>query len=101
MTRQTRIEYEWDIETYDEHGDIIDHDHSDRCPGQPRVGKLVLVRNVFEGEREYFEDTADLKDRAWAYVGIDGKLPATFDDGEKVPKRFHKELAALIATKSE
>ena len=84
--------YEWDVESYDEYGDIIDHNHADKVPTTPLQynEKLVLVRNVgigIAGE----PDTFDLSERACAYVE-GGKLPAEFDDGSVVPKRFHKEI---------
>ena len=68
------IRYEWVIETLDQHGDITNVDHSDTFPGMPSPGKAVaLVR--------------DSTSRTWAYVR-DGKLPETFENGTRVPKRF-------------
>jgi len=86
--------YEWDYESVDEHGDIIDHNFFDEFPGlpaEPNV-QLVLVRNVARG---YKSDplSFDLEERSWAYV-VDGKLPVEFDDGYPVPKRFFKHLPA-------
>jgi len=83
--------YEWAVESYDGE-DIINIDHSDKLPTTPLQynEKLVLVRNVgvgIAGEPDSF----DLSERAWAYVE-GGKLPAEFDDGAAVPKRFHKEI---------
>jgi hypothetical protein len=88
--------YEWDIELVDEHGDILAHHHSDKCPGIPAddyddeglVPALVLVRDRW--------DEGGLTERWWAYVE-DGKLPERFADaygneGPSVPKRFHAEL---------
>jgi hypothetical protein len=88
----TRTEYEWDHESYDEFGDIIDHDFSDKYPGIPTEDnvELVLVKNVARGlaGEEY---SFMLDDRAWAYV-VDGALPEQFTDGSKVPVRFHKMI---------
>lgn len=79
--------YEWDYETVNKDGDIIDHNHADKLTEFSEVCKtdtLVLVR---DSDNE----------RAWAYVE-NGKLPEFFSDAyqrptTKVPKRFHKELA--------
>lgn len=88
--------YEWDIETTDEHGDIIDHSFSDKLKDlYAPVGSnkhLVLVRNVYN---KY----VDLVDRNWAYVK-EGGLPEYFSDAygrntHKVPKKYHRELAEL------
>ena len=96
----TQTLYEWDIESTDEYGDVVDHDHHDKCPGliarnraaiqSDGSAELVLIRDVglgLAGDPNSFM----LDHRAWAYVK-DCKLPETFDDGHPVPKRFHKEL---------
>ncbi len=94
MSRVVRqVNYEWDIESLDEYGDIIDHRHSDVFPGIPTGDNesLVLVRDTAEGisgEPSSF----DLKDRTRAYT-VDGVLPQTFDDGTMVPMRFFKEMS--------
>ena len=88
----TRVSYEWDLESFDEYGDIIDHDFSEVYPGLPKEEgvNLVLVRNVYEGlSGDDFNYSATLVDRSWAYV-VEGVLPEKFDDGESVPKRFFK-----------
>lgn len=86
--------YEWDIETVDletgllhsDEADIINHDHSDKCPSIPTENdqRLVLVR----------DSTRD--GRAWAYVDENGKLKHFCDAyGNfvcKVPKRYRKEF---------
>jgi len=86
------VSYEWDIETL-EGEDVVDHHHSDKLDflNLPRAVPnehgghevLVLVRDVGN-----WED--GLISRTWAYVQS-GTLPETFDDGTKVPKRFHAE----------
>lgn len=94
MSNVRKIFYEWDIESYDKHGDIIDHDFSDDFPGLPddENQSLVLVRNEYVGPSgPDFEQVADLDHRAWAYVE-GGKLPPEFCDGYKVPQRFHKRI---------
>ena len=93
----TRVHYEWDIESVDDYGDIIDHDFNDKCPGLPREAneRLVLVRNVAEGLSDEWDASAHIVDRSWAYVE-DGALPERFDDGTPVPVRFFTELAKAI-----
>ena len=88
------IDYEWDVETLDEFGDIEDHNHSEKLrpyhldlePSQ----RLVLVCDHWEGGWMY---------RSWAYV-VDGELPEHLVDAydteiRRVPQRFHKELAKM------
>jgi len=95
MTAPKHTFYEWDIETVDlsdglplhsAYADILDHCHSDDCPGIPEEHdqRLCLVRDH------------DFDVRSWAYV-MDGKLEAWFRDAygarvAKVPQRFHREL---------
>jgi len=76
--KENFTEYEWDIELVDKkHGDILDHDHSDKCPKIPTLDteevfeRLVLVKDVYRNW--------DLVDRTWAYVE-DGKLPEHFSN---------------------
>lgn len=82
------ISYEWDIETIDEYGDVLDHDHSDKRPTRPLEAneKLCLVRDTGN-------DLDGLLDRQWAYVDARGNLPSHFSmscqqQGARVPKRF-------------
>jgi hypothetical protein len=93
-----RVSYEWDYESVDEYGDILDHDFRDECPGLPTESnvELVLVRNVFTGlSGDDFNMSADLEHRSWAYV-VNGQLPEEFDDGERVPKKLHADFAKAI-----
>jgi len=89
-----KFAYEWDIETVDEHGDILDHDHSATCPAHELAHneRLVLVRDVIGPE--------GVDDRTWAYV-TGGKLPTFFSDAwqthtREVPKKFHNELKKAL-----
>lgn len=96
--------YEWDIETVDTHGDILDHDHRDALAEytadelhaaltQTRepdgsFTRLVLVRSTFDAR-------GSLDDRTWAYVDV---APFYFRDAsdnraQAVPERFVAELA--------
>ena len=96
------IHYEWDVETVDQYGDIIDHHFSDRLSTmyeeelkdaiqEKTVGdikyRLVLIRN--EGDEH-----EGVTDRVWAYLDDSHRLPDTFDDrpNMRIPKRFHHEL---------
>jgi hypothetical protein len=91
------IRYEWDIETTDQNGDILDHDHRDTYADALRVSLLtdephniVLVRDVIDSD-------GDLTDRSWAYMD-GGKLPEYFQDSagndyKKVPTPIHAQVA--------
>ena len=84
-----RVIYEWDIETTDEYGDVVDHDFSaEQFPGIPQSDNehLVLIRYAYAPDRICEES------RGYAYVR-NGALPDWFDDGYNVPKRFHKHFA--------
>ena len=81
--------YEWSIETIDDSGDIIDNDFDDtmadllrRHPlgSSERLVLVLSIGSILDG----------VEDRGWAYIA-DGKLPEFFDNGIKVPKRFHME----------
>lgn len=95
------IIYEWDFETMNEHGDIIDHDFNEKLSqynkGNSDTEGLVLVRE------EQKKNGGLLGAKMWAYVEKD-KLPTTFTDamgldtGIKVPIRFHKELRTYTQT---
>jgi len=84
----TKVNYDWDVESYEECGDIEDHHFYTRLSdirGPIAINEnLVLVRDI------WCED-GDLLDRAYAYVE-DGELSEDFDNGVRVPKRFHKEF---------
>ena len=106
-----KVFYEWDEEEIDEHGNIYNHNHfepgslyeryvrTDGGGDQSAVDlgdneELVLVYNTGNA-------CEGITDRAWAYVDLDtGKLPEKFDNGRKVPKRFHTELARWVKLKT-
>lgn len=95
MTR--RVSYEWIVETFDSHGDILDVEHfetreqAERAvnPASPTCTRLGLVRDVFDNF-DY------LLEREWAYLRDDGTLPTHFADSSdnptstKVPARFRR-----------
>jgi hypothetical protein len=91
------IVYEWDYETWDEDGDILEHDQEEHIADfsdERRTDHLVLVRN--EGS-----EASGLTDRSWAYV-VNGALPKYFSDsrgestGVMVPMRYHKEIFTYL-----
>jgi hypothetical protein len=42
--------------------------------------------------RDVGNDLEGIVDRQWVYLDIDGTLPSHFEDGAKVPARYHNEL---------
>jgi hypothetical protein len=96
-----KTKYEWDIETVDEHGDVIDHHHADTILGL-RIGDLDLLdgeKRLLVLVRDEWDDREGLTSRGWAYVE-NGELPKRFDDGQietfLVPQRFRDELSQWI-----
>jgi len=89
------ISYEWVFEEYDKAGDIVDPLFSDTLTealsNEPEnesheVG-IALVRS--EGD-----NIDGLQVREYAYIRV-GRLPVEFDDGYKIPQRFHREVAKI------
>jgi len=91
--------YEWDVETIDTNGDIIDHHFQPSLQAAiafagscPEATDIVLVRS--NGN-----DDDGLLDRQWAYLvdgwtlGKDGE----FDGGWTIPKRFLAEVSTEAA----
>lgn len=90
--------YEWDIETLDDSGDVIDHDQRamlssfDKSHLQQAIkeNRLSLVRDVNDG---------GLDSRSWAYACPScGMLNENMLDSDgrvvaRVPSRFFKEFA--------
>ena len=98
---RNKITYEWDVETFDVHGDIIDHNHADKL-SEPQLrqwfefpladgleNRIVLVRDVEDGNRPFGS-------RTWAYPENTEEhgwqMPAKFEDGSAVPKQFGVEF---------
>jgi hypothetical protein len=106
-----KVYYEWDIETWDEWDDIIEHYHADKVAelfkfldtfGDPENPdhqfKIVLVRTLWC-------ESEGVVDRTWAYVNH-GYLSPTFQTGlgqrmTRVPKRFHVELCRAKKNRSK
>lgn len=92
---KNQIFYEWDYETVDTDGDILDHNHADRLEQYTgnEEGNLVLIRNAGN-------EAQGLAERYWAYVK-DGQLPEFFEDAAgqkttKVPAKFQKEFKTFL-----
>lgn len=85
--------YEWDIETVDADGDVIDHDHRDRVH---EFDGEDLTMAVAEDGRRLCLVRDDARGRSWAYV-TNGELADTFLDAyekpvAKVPTRYRAEF---------
>jgi len=114
MKKGLRVQYEWclEVSTIDDDGNVLEREpmHFDEPCLQDNLGEvyfeedgtqkmtdeLCLVRDVWCFESSWQSSYHD-ETRSWAYVETkdeNGKwiLPEHFDDGVKVPKRFHKEL---------
>lgn len=94
-----RIGYEWDIETTDRDGDIIDHNHADRLRDLPtpssKYETLVLVRTTEDGARMWaYVDDSRMLPRFFSVPGPDGHYHET---AISVPQRFHREIAREMA----
>jgi hypothetical protein len=89
------ITYEWTAEKIDAYGDIIDTFHGDTyaealewAEEQDGPVDIGLVRDVGD-------DINGLTDRQWAYLDESWlKLPATFNQGAKMPLRFFREITS-------
>ena len=86
------ISYEWVFEETDEYGDIVDPMFGDtfkevsQLKPEDKSNDVHIALIRFEGDEDNGEDC-----REYAYIK-DGKLPVEFDDGYRVPKRFHAEV---------
>lgn len=88
------VKYEWVKETIDEHGDIIDIDHSDVLDFSRedyRSLDIGISRSVGDGIN-------GLEGRLYAYVNKkSGLLPVTFPDSSvKIPVKYHTELKRFL-----
>lgn len=92
-----QTKYEWVVEEMED-DEIVD------CFYFDTQTEALVVRNALLAEgkavdfgvcKRFFENQGDAEDiildeasRTYAYVDEDGKLPALFEDGSAVPKRF-------------
>ena len=92
---RSRTSYEWGVELVIDDEDIEDTFHFDSFAEakqeaeKPREG----YRSVIVLIREQGSEDRGVEDRQWAYFEDDGTLPEEFDGGNRVPKRFHQEVA--------
>ena len=91
----SKVHFEWDIETLDEHGDIT-HDHWDELRQAPKPHeleenqRLVLVRDVWVDE--------SLEDRQWCYVAE--SFAFEYEQGQSTGKEAPKaRIAEFLAWK--
>ena len=88
------VDYEWDFESLNEYGDIIDHSHHDglkgvECGVVDDENPLCLVKDNVSWNHD--GSFGGCEDRAWAYVK-NKELPKEFTDGTKVPQKYIKEF---------
>ena len=88
--------YEWDIEevdTSDEHLDIIDHNHADALwdYSEAETARINGAEFCLVLVKDYRRECDQYEERTWAYV-VDKELPETFRNGEAVPKKLRAEF---------
>ena len=81
--RVNYVGYEWTIETIED-GDIVDTDFSDLLEFTPEPNQIVGLRR-YTGSA-----SSGITGSSYAYPE-NGELPTHFDDGERVPARYHAE----------
>ena len=88
---KSKVYWEWELSTLDEHGDIVDLDH---CL-EKDVGKLYAIMQPGQ-KMSLLRVSGNQNDgelsRSYAEVN-NCLLDAETDDGHKVPARFHALLA--------
>lgn len=100
-----RVWYEWALESLDEHGDIIDVDHT--TSASAALAWLRLQREEDEPAqvaltRRLESDTEGLQQRSYAYVEEDSlELAPDFDCGAHVPKYLREAWASAVTTTEE
>jgi len=86
------VSYEWDIETVDAYGDIVDHFHDDRLAWLLKEASDWLrvpgIALRFVLVRDTGDDREGLGDREWFYP-TEGDTE--FDGGTAVPKKYLAE----------
>ena len=90
-----QVHYEWVVEWMDEHGDILDLDHTDKLSGFPEDHLDVRYEGgstALALQRRAGCEAGGLDELGYAYVK-DGVLPDEFDCFHKVPQRFRIQLS--------
>lgn len=96
-----KIRYEWDVESFDEKGEM-EHMFCSSLKEAIRLagdGRVVLVYSTGS-------DSDGVVDRAWAYLDANGELPEFFavpssagnyrSIKKRVPLKFHHECRRLL-----
>ena len=84
--------YEWRVNERDEHGDCIDFDTFDTY-----AEALASAGSDIELTRIVGDEDGGIHYMEYATV-VDGKLPEYFDEGGRVNKAHHAEVARQHAT---
>ena len=102
------VYFEWCIEEveHDIENDIIDLNFSDSIAEYSKSDLEQIDQKQYQLvlNKKIYDEAESLKQVYYAYakIGADGILvmPEEFEEGTKVPKKFHRELAkAKIAVK--
>lgn len=103
------VSYEWTVEWIDEHDDIYNSDFCQKLKGFKRYVDLKIQGKTDDEDTVRVDIGLVIDDangnRSWAYLWMDGdtlKLPDHSEDSfgrpkRKIPKRFHDELAKVLA----
>lgn len=99
MSAKRTTTFEWCWEVSDDYGDIIEHEYSatleDCISSAPTGSDVALVCHLGS------EDEGELE-RGYAYLepAPNGALtlPERFDNGTKVPARFHAAIGKVLDT---
>ena len=96
-----KFNYEWVIRTFDEYEDIIDNDFGEDLRGFAADDLWVAITENgwtrLELVKYIGNDIEGTKAIEYAEISY-GHLYREFSDGSRVPKRFHAELAKVIAS---
>lgn len=95
----TKVAYEWCIEETNKHDDIVNSSFADKLSAFNKEELSSLNGNNFclalvRDSSDNLE-TEGVQERGYAYLKLNGGtlvLPDEFDNGYKVPKKFHAEL---------
>jgi hypothetical protein len=97
------IYYEWAVEWLDDYDDIIDVDHFPRL--RQAIHHAKEMAPLYHGDmaialvyNRVSDFDQNVEDRQWAYLE-NGALPAAFDGGAKIPKRFFTETTNVVVIK--
>ena len=95
-----KFNYEWVIRTFDEYDDIIDNDFDESLNGYWADNMYDAIvknnRQALELVKYIGNEIEGTKSIEYAEIR-EGHLETEFSDGSRVPRRFHAELARVIA----